>query len=338
MQAPSLCCCAIKPAFSSQNNKITGTKSLFPSRIRPARALIIKSAQKNEIEPPTNKTKTNVEDVEKLLADLNINKSTAKQVLQVWRSAGVNDPEDLSRLVKKRGADKSIAIFFQLGIDASSAFIAWYSGYNLAVSRSLGSFTLAAEFVVYTLAMYLTINAALDVYTLYAVGISTRKYSTGTAASLLEAVQSMAGPETGLDVVDKAKKAIVTAQVLKALDQILDRLKLSAGDIEMNDGNFLRDLGAYVVLLKATESGFTPESAGVTMQEAADVAAEFSMVDSNGDGTIDAAEFRKLCGALAPNLSAEEAEAAMSVLDKNSDGAIDFKEFLAWWKPMVNNN
>ncbi|KAG7673614.1 hypothetical protein Ndes2526B_g02935 [Nannochloris sp. 'desiccata'] len=298
--------------------------------------MVIKSSQKNEIEPPSGKTKTNVEDVEKLLADLSINKDTAKQVLKVWRNAGVNDPEDLSRLVKKRGSDKSMAIAFQLAIDSSSAFFAWYSGFNLSAS-SLGSFTIAAKFVVYTLAMYLTINAALDLYTLYAVGISTRKYSTGTAAKLLEAVESMAGPETGLDVVDKAKKAIVTAQVLKALEQILESLKLSAGDVEMNDGNFLRDLGAYVVLLKATESGFTPESAGVTMQEAADVAAEFSMVDSNGDGRLDSAEFRKLCGALAPNLSSEEAEVAMSVLDKNNDGAIDFQEFLAWWKPMVKN-
>jgi hypothetical protein len=335
MQAPSVRYRAIKPALSLDKNKITWSKTLASRAFR-SRTLVIKSSQKNEIEPSSGKTKTNVEDVEKLLADLSINKATAKQVLKVWRKAGVNDPEDLSRLVKKRGSDKSMAVAFQLAIDASSAFFAWYSGFTLS-ANSLGSFTIAAKFVVYTFAMYLTINSALDLYTLYAVGISTRKYSTKTAAKLLEAVESMAGPETGFEVVDKAKKAIVTAQVLNALEQILERLKLSAGDVEVNDGNFLRDLGAYVVLLKATESGFTPESAGVTMQEAADVAAEFSMVDNNGDGKLDSAEFRKLCGALAPSLSSEEAEAAMSVLDTNNDGAIDFQEFLAWWKPMVKN-
>jgi hypothetical protein len=328
MQAPFVSCRSIKAGIT--NDKIKISSRVHPALSRAPRSRpLIASAQKNDTEPP--KSKTNVEDVEKLLADLSINKSTAKQVLKVWRSAGVNDPEDLSRLVKKRGADKSTAIFFQLAIDSSSAFVAWYSGFNLT---GLGSFTIAAKFVVYTLAMYLTSNAALDIYTLYAVGVSTRKYSTGTAAKLLEAVEAMAGPETGLDVVDKAKKAIVTAQVLKALDQILDRLKVNAGDMKMNDGNFLRDLGAYVVLLKATESGWTPESAGVTMQEAADVAAEFSMVDSDGDGRLDSIEFRQLCGLLAPSLSAEEAEAAMSVLDTNNDGAVDFKEFLAWWKPL----
>jgi hypothetical protein len=295
---------------------------------------VIKASQKNEIEPPSGKT--NVEDVQKLLAELDIDKTTAKKVLKVWRTAGVQDPEDLSRLVKKRAGDKSAAIFVQLAIDSSAAFVTWWSGFNLT---GLGSFTVAAKFVVYTLAMYLTINAALDIYTLYAVGISTKRYSTDTTTKLLAAVENLAGTErTGLEVVDKAKKAIVTAQVLNALDQILDRLKLSAGDIKMNDGNFLRDLGAYIILLKATESGWTPESAGVTMQEAADVAAEFSMVDSNGDGTLDFAEFRKLCGALAPSMTSEEAEAAMSVLDTNNDGAIDFKEFLAWWKPMAKNS
>jgi len=336
MQALSVRCHAEKPALSLDRNcpKITRSKTLLSRAFR-SKKLVIKSSQKNESDP-SGKTKTNVEDVEKLLADLSINKTTAKQVLKVWRKAGVNDPEDLTRLVKKRSSDKSMAIAFQLAIDASSAFFAWYSGFTLSAS-SLGSFTIAAKFVVYTLAMYLTINAALDVYTLYAVGVSTQKYSLGTAAKLLEAVESMAGPETGLQVVDKAKKAIVTAQVLKALEQILERLKLSAADVEANDGNFLRDLGAYEVLLKARESGFTPESAGVTMQEAADVAAEFSMVDSDGDGKLDSTEFRKLCGALAPNLNAEEAEAAMTVLDTNKDGAVDFQEFLAWWKPTVKN-
>lgn len=313
-----------RPLFSQRT-------CLQPFRSQPRRKPSLPFAQKQDKESPaTHKSSDGVKDVEKMLQELNINKATAKQVLKVWRSAGVTDPEDLRRLFVKRGVDRSSAVAVQLAVDASSALIAWYSGYNLATTRALGSFTLAAEFVVYTLAMYLTINATLDVFSLVAVGVATKRYSTSTAG-FLEAVQDLAGPDSGLDVVDKARKAVVTVQVLKALDQILERLKLQAGS-ELNRGNFLRDLGAYMVLLKASESGYDPVKDGVPVDEAAEIAAEFAMVDSNDDLRIDLPEFRRLCAKLSTGLSDEECEAAMSVLDSDQNGSVDFREFMDWWR------
>ena len=90
-------------------------------------------------------------------------------------------------------------------------------------------------------------------------------------------------------------------------------------------------VGAYVVLLRASERGFDPEAVGVSMNEAADVAAEFSLADRNADGRIDSLEFRYLCEHLSPGLTAEQCEAAMSVVDTNGDGYLDFSEFLNWW-------
>ena len=133
-----------------------------------------------------------------------------------------------------------MAVATQLAVDASSAAVAWYSGYSLATSRALGPFTLAAEFIVYTLAMWLSISATLDIFSLVAVGVATKRYSA-SSTGFLEAVQALAGPQSGLDVVDKARKAVVTVQVLSALDQILDRLKLKAGS--SSEENFFRDLG-----------------------------------------------------------------------------------------------
>ena len=305
---------------------------LQPFRPQPRRIPRLPRAQKedDDFSNQSRKSADGVKDVEKMLQELNINRDTAKQVLKVWRSAGVTDPEDLRRLFVKRGVDRSTAVAMQLAVDASSALIAWYSGYNLASTRALGPFTLAAEFVVYTLAMYLTINATLDIFSLVAVGVATKRYSTSTAG-FLEAVENLAGPDSGLDVVDKARKAVVTVQVLKALDQILERLKLQAGS-EVNQGNFLRDLGAYMVLLKASESGYDPVENGVSIEEAADVAAEFAMVDGNDDLQIDLPEFRKLCARLSPGLSDEECEAAMSVLDTDKNGSVDFREFVDWWR------
>ena len=236
-------------------------------------------------------------------------------------------------MVVQRGADRSAAVAAQLAVDLTSAIIAFYTGYNLSVTRALGPFTLAAEFVVYVLAMYLSISATLDVFSLITVGLATKRYSTSTSA-LLEAIQDMAGPVSGLDVVDKARKAVITVQILQALDQILERLKTQAGE-SMNEENFIRDLAGYLTLVRAQEAGFNVmEATGMSAQEAADVAAEFALVDSNDDGRIDFTEFRKLCNGLVPGVlvSEEEAAAAMSVLDTNSDGSVDFKEFVAWWK------
>ena len=244
---------------------------------------------------------------------------------------GATDPESLRRLLRKRGADRSLAVGMQLALNASSAAVAWWSGLQIATTHSLGPLTVAGEYIVYVLAMYLTINATLDIFGLVTVGLATRRYSDRSAA-FLEAVSALAGPESGLEVVDKARRAVATVQVLGALDQILRGLKAEAGAAA--PGDFFRDLGAYLTLARASAGGFDSEklaSLGLSPSEAADIAAEFAMADADDDGTVDTSEFRRVAARLAPGVTQEEAEAAVRVLDTNGDGVVDFAEFVEWW-------
>jgi hypothetical protein len=204
---------------------------------------------------------------------------------------GVTDPEALRKLFIKRGADKSAAVAAQLGVDALSAGIAWWTGLQVASTREFGQFTLAAEFLVYSTAMYLTISAALDTFQLVAVGVATRRYSASSAA-FLAAIQQVAGPDSGLQVLDKAKRAVVTVKILSALEQILRALQ--EGAAAAPPAAFFRDLGAYLVLQRARDAGFDPAEQGVGPAQAADIAAAFAEVDADDDGRLDALEFRRL--------------------------------------------
>lgn len=319
----------LKGRFTLQRTVFTPTLNRHPHRPLGApkyRVLLTKAetGSKNKLE------KDRISEVDEMLKELGIDKSTARQVLRFLKKANASDPESLRKLIVKRGANQSAAVAVQLAVDASAAFVAWYSGLNIANSRALGSFTVAAEFLVYTLAMYLSINATLDIFSLITVGLATRKYSTSTVA-FLSAVEALAGPDSGFEVLDKARKAVVTVKVLSALEQILDKLKKRAGEKAFGEANFFRDLGAYLVLLRASESGFEPSKSQLTSNEAANIAAEFAEVDTNDDGCVDLQEFRSLCGRMGLGLNEEEALGAMSILDKNKDGVIDFSEFAAWW-------
>lgn len=177
-------------------------------------------------------------------------------------------------------------------------------------------------------AMYLTLSAFLDVFAIIALGVATARYSANSAA-FLEAVEKMAGPDTGLTLADKAKKAVVTIKVLAALEQILQMLKQGAADAPTAD--FFRDLGSYLQLQRAMDQGFDWEQLGISPASAADIAAEFDTVDQNGDGKLDESEFKLLCAKAVPFMSEEEVTAAMTVLDKTGNGSVDLPEFMAWW-------
>ena len=243
---------------------------------------------------------------------------------------GADNPDSLKRLVKKRGAKQDVSAAMQFVVDSLSAIVAWWSGFETATTQSLGPFSLAGEFLLYTLAMYLTINATLDIFGLITVGIATRKYSE-QSSDMLEAVKKMAGEDiTGLEVVDKARQAVVTVQVLQALDKIY--ATLSDGMYRNSSSkDFFRDLGAYLVIMNAGDKGFDIEKCGLSKDQVANLAAEFALADKDDDGYIDIAEFRQLGWRTGQEMTQEEAEAAVSVLDTNKDGVVEFSEFVAWF-------
>jgi Ca2+-binding EF-hand superfamily protein len=57
----------------------------------------------------------------------------------------------------------------------------------------------------------------------------------------------------------------------------------------------------------------------------------FAHFDSNDDGRIDRAEFKRLMDALCSDMPEEELDIGFDVIDADDAGAIDFNEFMIWW-------
>ena len=61
-----------------------------------------------------------------------------------------------------------------------------------------------------------------------------------------------------------------------------------------SQASLLSDLGAYLTLERAEKHGFSAEKAGLSPDEAAQVAVAFSRFDLDDDGVLSAYEWRKL--------------------------------------------
>ncbi len=57
----------------------------------------------------------------------------------------------------------------------------------------------------------------------------------------------------------------------------------------------------------------------------------FKTYDSNDSGSIDRAEFARLCEALGMRITEEEQAVALDAVDSNHSGRISWSEFKAWW-------
>jgi hypothetical protein len=269
-----------------------------------------------------------------------LNKNTARILLKAWkdesvsrigRSAGEGselNEQSLKRLVKERGAKQSSYIARQLVVDALSASISWYSATVLATTRS----ELPAQFLLFTLAIYQSSNALLDLTQLVQIGLLTRKYADQSEV-ILRAVQELAQvDESGISLVDKLRAAIDTAEILKQLNEVLDLIRRDMEDTKIRDEDqFLRDLGGYLVLVRTLKD----EAKSSWMKDIGkdilfESACQFAMADSNDDGFIDCIEFKRLMKGRGKAMNDLEVQAAIEVLDANGDSVIDFQEFVSW--------
>ena len=57
----------------------------------------------------------------------------------------------------------------------------------------------------------------------------------------------------------------------------------------------------------------------------------FDACDTNGDGTIQFAEFVTLLGNLGSEMERAECRIGFREVDSDGDGVIDFDEFCTWW-------
>ena len=67
------------------------------------------------------------------------------------------------------------------------------------------------------------------------------------------------------------------------------------------------------------------------MKSVEDLMQIFSHFDSDHNGRIDRAEFKRLMAALGANAPDEELDARFNTMDEDGNGAIDFHEFKGWW-------
>jgi calmodulin len=69
----------------------------------------------------------------------------------------------------------------------------------------------------------------------------------------------------------------------------------------------------------------------LTMEQRAELRADFAYNDRDGDGHIAFPEFCALLDNLDAEMSAEEKKLGFHEIDTDKNGAIDFDEFVAWW-------
>ncbi|KXZ48788.1 hypothetical protein GPECTOR_25g372 [Gonium pectorale] len=151
----------------------------------------------------------------------------AKAVLKKWREMGVEDPEQLRKLLIRRSLRPATTVGIQALLDGVAAYGGFYVSGLVADSPPFtGQFPIqiAASFF----AWYYVLQALLNLSVAWALFFTAYKYGTNSV-ELLAAVQQLAGPATGLNVLDKAQVAVNTLKVLQTLDEIAELLKAGSG-------------------------------------------------------------------------------------------------------------
>lgn len=115
--------------------------------------------------------------------------------------------------------------------------------------------------------------------------------------------------------------------------------KLKSPDAESEDkgsASTLNALGAMLTLSKAkNEYGFDAARAGLTAEEAADLASTFARFDVNGTGKLNSGDLYDLARELGIGLSIEDSQAALNMLDADDNGSVEFSEFVEWYSGVV---
>jgi hypothetical protein len=271
---------------------------------------------------------------EKLVQDLKkggVDKETAQRILKVWEETGAKSPDGLRKLLVGRSLKAAGLVGFQTLLDAGASWGALSSAAGIGAGGDFFG-KIVVEYLCYFLGLYFGTSVILDLFTLGAIGFSGYQYSTNSKA-FLGAIKQVAGPSSGLNVVEKTKAAVNTAKVIGALNKISAILKeKDGGDVSFNS---LQNLSVYLTLQKAEEAGFKAEDYGITGEEAAKIAAVFAKYDENDDFVLSTYEMNQLFRKEGYNLSEAEVTEAIKLLDKNGDKLIQFSEFVDWWKNEV---
>lgn len=291
-------------------------------------------------EPPKQKDKpaAEVDKLDKVLDELKktgMNQARAKEVLSKWKELGVSDSEQLRKLLVRRSLQPVSVIGFQALLDGLACFGGFYSA-NLISQGDSFPFQFPLQIAATFFGFYYSIQVLLNVSVIGVLVLTAYRYGTNSAEVLL-AVQSLAGPASGVSVLDKAQLAVNTLKVLQTLEEIADLLKGHVG--EASGRNTLQNLSAYLILSKAkADYGFDPAQYGLSDKEASDVAYVFADYDINDDNRLELSELGSLCSSLGKDLPEPELKEAMRILDTSKNGYVEFNEFVAWWTHKLNRS
>jgi len=251
----------------------------------------------------------------------------AKQLLKTWGEVGVKDPEQLRKLL----VNKSLAPVPGIAIQAVLDTVACLGGFYVAdiAGKSEIPFRIGVEILGNFMGIYYFIQALLQMSIVGGLVYTSYKYGTNSG-ELLAAVTKMAGPASGVGLVDQAARVVNVLKVMSALENVAAILREQYGETPKD--NSLRNLGAYLTLAQAREKyNFMPEQYGLTDREAGNIAYAFSEIDTNQNFRLEPNELSRLCTSLGRELDDDEVKEAVKILDKDGNGWIDFTEFVQWW-------
>lgn len=282
-----------------------------------------KTEQKTEVPPEKLRAA-----VEKLKKD-GIDEKVARKVLQSWRRQEVKDASAFSKKTRGDGISRVGLGAVQVFTDVLAAFCCSVTAETFGNTTSFGAGTISIGFQL--LFFYFAAGAFLDLFRLGAI-IGTAAGLGANSKTLYAAIETLAGDNTGLALVDKAQAAVSSTKIVLALNSVRRVLKEEMDDAAFTDGT-LQQLSAYFVLTNAEKDGKWKVSdvPGLTQSEAMKAAGVFAKYDANEDYKLEIIEFKKIVDDADFTLTEEEVKAGMEMMDKNANGVIEFDEFAAWW-------
>lgn len=252
----------------------------------------------------------------------------ARQTLKTWADMGAKTQEEVRELLLKRSLKPISTLAGQMLLDVGCSAGAFLIGSNLGQMSGAGG--IALQLVAYFGGCWYAIQAVAEAGALGAIVVAAKRYSTDSDA-ILAAVQQLAGPASGIGIVDTTKLAVNTLKVISVLQGISEDLKALSVSGKLEPST-LRNLSAYLTLQSAKEKyGFDASQYGLTDAQAADIATVFAEFDSNDDGRLELSELRRLCDLVGRALSDAELREAIKLLGSRDTAHVYFNDFAEWY-------
>lgn len=145
------------------------------------------------------------------------------QVLQSWKDKDVNDASAFSAKTRGLGFSRVSLGAIQVGTDLLAAYCCSVTAGAFGSASSFGAEAIGFGFQL--LFFYFAAGVFLDLFRLGAV-IGTAVGLGANSKTLYAAIETLAGENTGLALVDKAQAAVSSTKIVLALNSVRRVLKV----------------------------------------------------------------------------------------------------------------